>query len=87
MEQQQMQKRRRCKQVQSLEERLADQANGLREQAELLPPGALREQVLLRPDKPKSAGTLVSGWGRERQSSWNAFLIPLRPRYQPSLPW
>ena len=38
--------RRRFKQSQSLEERLADEAKGLREQAELLPPGELREIAL-----------------------------------------
>ena len=38
--------RRRFKQPQSLEERLADEAKGLREQAELLPPGELREIAL-----------------------------------------
>ena len=58
---QQMQKRSRCKQVQSLEERLANQAIGLREQAELLPPGALREQVLLKA-RQAEIGMHVSEW-------------------------
>jgi hypothetical protein len=41
-----MQKRRRFKQNPSLEERLADEAKLLREQASLLPPGPVREAVL-----------------------------------------
>ena len=34
--------------VQTLEERLADEARRLREEAELLPPGAVREAALRR---------------------------------------
>ena len=41
-----MQQRRRFKQIQSLEERLAEEAKRLRKEAKLLPPGAVREQVL-----------------------------------------
>jgi hypothetical protein len=36
----------RLEQTRSLEERLAEEAKRLREQAELLPPGAVREAVL-----------------------------------------
>ena len=42
-----MQRQRlRFKQIQSLEERLANEAKRLREEAKLLPPGAVREEVL-----------------------------------------
>jgi len=40
---QRVQKRRRFKQIQSLEERLAHVAKMLRRQAETLPPGRLRD--------------------------------------------
>ena len=43
-----MQKRRRFKQTQSLEERLAQDTAQLREQAKLLPPGRAREHVIRR---------------------------------------
>jgi hypothetical protein len=38
--------RRRFKHTKFLQERLADEAAKLREQAELLPPGRLRDEVL-----------------------------------------
>jgi len=41
-----MQMRRRFRQSKTLEQRLAEEAQRLREQAQLLPPGALREEVL-----------------------------------------
>ena len=41
-----MQHRRSFKQTQSLEARLAEEAKRLREEAKLLPPGALREEVI-----------------------------------------
>jgi hypothetical protein len=41
-----MQMRRRFRQSKTLEQRLAEEAQRLREQAKLLPPGALREEVL-----------------------------------------
>ena len=40
-----MQKRRRFKQTVSLEARLADEVKRLREQAAMLPPGRLRDEV------------------------------------------
>jgi hypothetical protein len=40
--------RRRVKQTTSLEQRLADEAKRLREQARLLPHGAIRETVILK---------------------------------------
>jgi hypothetical protein len=43
-----MDKRHRFKQTQSLQERIADEARRLRDGAKLLPPGALREEVLRR---------------------------------------
>lgn len=43
-----MGERRRVKQTRSLEERIAEQANRLREQASLLPAGAEREGLLKR---------------------------------------
>jgi hypothetical protein len=47
--------RRRFKQTQSLEERLSEEAKRLREEAKLLPLGAVREALFARPDKPKPA--------------------------------
>jgi hypothetical protein len=58
-----MQKRRRFKQSQSLEERLADEASHLREQAELLPPGQLRNEVLRRARQAET-GSHMSEWLR-----------------------
>ena len=43
-----MQQRGRFKRTQSLEERLAQEAKRLREEAKLLPPGALREELIRR---------------------------------------
>jgi hypothetical protein len=43
--------RHRCEQPLSLEERLDQEATSLREQAKLLPPGSLREQVLSKADQ------------------------------------
>ena len=58
-----MQKRRRFKQTQSLEQRLADEAVKLREQAKLLPPGLVREQVL-RKARQAETGSHMSEWLR-----------------------
>jgi len=58
-----MQKRRRFEQSQSLEERLADEASRLREEAELLPPGQLREEVLRRARQAET-GSHISEWLR-----------------------
>ncbi|GIQ78729.1 hypothetical protein [Bradyrhizobium sp. RD5-C2] len=41
-----MQKRRRFKQTQSLEERLTEEAQSLREEAKTLPPSAKKEAML-----------------------------------------
>ncbi|WP_375161667.1 hypothetical protein [Bradyrhizobium sp. RDT46] len=56
-----MSKRRRFKQTQSLEERLAEEAKHLREQATLLPPGPLREQVM-RKARQCETGSHMSEW-------------------------
>ena len=58
-----MQKRRRLSQTQSLEERLADEAKRLREQANLLPHGAVRDQVL-RKARQAETGSHISEWLR-----------------------
>ena len=55
--------RRRFKQTQSLEERLAEEAERLREEAKLLPPGAERE-TLLRKARQCDTGSHMSEWLR-----------------------
>ena len=50
-----MQKRRRFKQTQSLEERLAEEAKELRKVAETLPPGPTRDAVLRKARQDESA--------------------------------
>lgn len=57
------QHRRRFKQSQNLEERLAEEAKRLREEAKLLPPGAVREEVL-RKARQCETGSHVSEWLR-----------------------
>jgi hypothetical protein len=58
-----MQKRRRFKQIQSLEQRLAEEAKRLREQAELLPHGDQREAVENRARQAET-GSHISDWLR-----------------------
>jgi hypothetical protein len=53
--------RRRFKQVKSLEERLAEEARRLRDEAKLLPPGAVREQVLRKARQTETASHM-SEW-------------------------
>jgi len=66
---QRMQKRRRLthirrlEKLQRLEKLLADEAKRLHEQAELLPPGPLREQVLMKARQAET-GSHVSEWLR-----------------------
>lgn len=55
--------RRRFKQTQSLEQRLAEEAERLREQAKLLSPGPLRDQVL-RKARQAETGSHMSEWLR-----------------------
>jgi hypothetical protein len=59
----QQQQRRRLKQVKSLEERLADEAKRLREEAKLLAPGAVRD-AMLRKARQAETGAHVSEWLR-----------------------
>ena len=54
-------KRRRFKQTQYLELRLAEEAKRLREEAKLLPPGAAREE-LLRRARQAETGAHMSDW-------------------------
>jgi hypothetical protein len=60
---QRMQKRRRFKQTQSLEARLADEAKRLREQADMLPHGRLRYE-LERKARQADTASHVSEWLR-----------------------
>jgi hypothetical protein len=55
--------RRRFKQTQSLELRLAKEAERLREEAKLLPPGVVRE-ALLRRARQAETGSHMSAWLR-----------------------
>jgi hypothetical protein len=54
-------KRRRFKQTVSLEERLAEEARRLREEAELLPHGPVREAAL-RKARQAETGSHMSEW-------------------------
>ena len=56
-----MQKRRRVKQTRSLEERLAEEAKRLREQANSLPPGVERDHAL-RKARQAETGSHMSEW-------------------------
>jgi hypothetical protein len=53
--------RRRLKQLKSLEERLAEDAKRLREEAKLLPPGYVRELVL-RKARQAETGLHMTEW-------------------------
>ena len=55
--------RRRVKQIQSLEDRLVEEAKRLREKAKLLPLGAVRE-ALLRKARQAETGSHISEWLR-----------------------
>jgi hypothetical protein len=56
-----MRERRRVKQTRPLEERLAEEAKRLRQDAELLPRGPLREAALRRA-RLAETGSHMSGW-------------------------
>lgn len=58
-----MSKRRRIKQTLSLEERLAEEARRLREEAELLPHGPVRDAAL-RKARQAETGSHLSEWLR-----------------------
>jgi hypothetical protein len=53
--------RRRFKQTQSLDERLAEVAKRLREEARSLPPGSRREEML-RKARQAETGSHISEW-------------------------
>jgi hypothetical protein len=53
--------RRRFKQIQSLEERLAEEAKRLREEAKLFPPGAVRDE-LVRKARRAETGSHLTEW-------------------------
>jgi hypothetical protein len=55
--------RRRFKQTQSLEERLAEEAKRLRAEAKLLPPGTARDE-LIRRARQAETGSHMSEWLR-----------------------
>ncbi|BBZ95233.1 MULTISPECIES: hypothetical protein [Bradyrhizobium] len=55
--------RRRPKQTMSLEERLAEQAQRLREEAKTLPPGIERERAI-RKARQAETGSRISEWLR-----------------------
>jgi len=56
-----MQHRRSFKQTQSLEARLAEEAKRLREEAKLLPPGALREELIHKARRAETASH-INAW-------------------------
>lgn len=56
-----MQQRRRFKQILSLEDRLAEEAKLLRQQADQLPAGAAREQMLRKARQMETASH-VNDW-------------------------
>jgi len=58
-----MSERRRFKQTSTLEARLAEEAVRLRDKANLLPPGAAREE-LLRKARQAETGSHMSEWLR-----------------------
>ena len=58
-----MSERRRVKQTRSLEERLAEEARRLREEAELLPHGPVRDEALRRARQAETSSHL-SEWLR-----------------------
>jgi hypothetical protein len=53
-------RRRRFKQTETLEQRLTEEAKRLREEAKLLPPGAVREAVLRRARQAETAARIDS---------------------------
>jgi hypothetical protein len=58
-----MQRRRRFKQILPLKERLAEEAQRLREEARSSPPGPIREK-LLRKARQAESGSHMSEWLR-----------------------
>ena len=58
-----MEERHRFEQSRSFEERPADEAKRLREEAKLLPPGAVRDAVLMKARQAET-GSHLSEWAR-----------------------
>ena len=58
-----MQQRHRFKQTDILEQRLAEEAKRLREEAELLPPGTVRDEMI-RKARQAETGSHMSEWLR-----------------------
>jgi hypothetical protein len=56
-----MEQRRRFKQIQSLEERLSEEAKHLREEAKSLQPGAVRDELIRRARQAETASRM-SEW-------------------------
>ena len=54
-------KRRRIRQTQTLEARLAEEAKRLRAEAKLLPPGAVRDK-LIRKARQAESSSHMTGW-------------------------
>jgi hypothetical protein len=63
MQQQRRRLEGRLKQIKSFEERLAEDAKRLREEAKLFPPGVARDYAL-RQARQAETGSHVSGWLR-----------------------
>jgi hypothetical protein len=64
-----MQFRRRFKQTDLLEDRLAEEAKRLQKEAKLLPPGALREEVLRKARQAETGAAAPVGGLSIRQGS------------------
>lgn len=58
-----MAQRRRFKQTRTLKERLLEEAQSLREQARLLPPGPVREAALMKARQAESAAHMEDWLG------------------------
>jgi hypothetical protein len=63
--------RKRSKQTKSLEERLAEHATRLREEAKALSPGVVREEILRQAEQAET-GAHMSQWLRSPGSKSNA---------------
>jgi hypothetical protein len=57
-------KRRRFKQTQSLQERLAEEAKRLQEKAQLLPPGSAKRDAVEMKVRQLAAAARISDWLR-----------------------
>ena len=66
-----MQERRHFTQIQPLEDRLVEHATRLREEAKVLPSGAVREAILRRAEQAET-GAHMTRWLRSPESKSNA---------------